>query len=113
MKDKLPEFADNTHASGWLELVSAGAGFSVDHRVPGSSYQYKCSDGYYLSDKSNPEQTLHCEGTRAVDTSAIQNCIREYDTSYAITIAIRILPKNCSNIFYRLTNDHRRIKSNL
>ena len=84
MKDKLPEFADNTLASGWLELVSAGTGFSVDHRVPGSSFQYQCSDGYYLSDKSNPEQTLHCEGTRAVDTSAIQKCTREYNTSIHI-----------------------------
>ena len=78
MKEKLPEFADNTHSSGWLEMVSAGTGFDVDHPVPGSSYQYKCSEGYYLSDKSNPEQTLRCEGTRAIDTSAIQQCTREY-----------------------------------
>ena len=62
-----------------------------DHRVPGSSYQYQCSEGYYLSDKSNPEQTLHCEGTRAVDTSALQKCTREYDISYAITIAFGFL----------------------
>ena len=81
MKDKLPEFADNTLASGWLGLVSASTGFSVEQRVPGSSYKYQCSEGYYLSDKSNPEQTLSCEGTRAVDTSAIQKCSREYNIS--------------------------------
>ena len=77
MKDKMPEFADNTLASGWLELISAGPGFNVDHRVPGTSFQYKCSDGYYQNDKSNPEQTVRCEGTRAFDTSAIQTCTRE------------------------------------
>ena len=36
MKDRLTEFADNTLATGWLELVQAGTGFSVEHRVPGS-----------------------------------------------------------------------------
>ena len=78
MKDKLTEFADNTLAEGWLGLVSAGTGFSVAQRVPGSVYKYRCSDGYHLSNKTNPDQTLRCEGTREVNMEHAEKCYREY-----------------------------------
>ena len=88
MKDKLTEFADNSLAEGWLGLVSAGSGFSVEQRVPGSQYTYKCSAGYHLSNKTNPDQTLRCEGTREVNMDQAQKCYRESRTS-GVTNAAR------------------------
>ena len=80
MKDQLPQFADSSLRSGWLELMSAGSGFSYDLRVPGSFFNYQCSAGFELPDKSNPEQPLVCQGSRSVDTSAIISCVRKYLT---------------------------------
>ena len=77
MKDELPQFADSTLRSGWLELVSADTGFDVDFRVPGSAFNYQCSEGFELPSKTNPEQSLVCQGSRSVDTSAVTNCVRK------------------------------------
>ena len=77
LKDQLPQFADSSLRSGWLELMSAGSGFSYDLRVPGSFFHYQCSAGFELPDKSNPEQPLVCQGSRSVDTSAVISCVRK------------------------------------
>ena len=39
MKDELPQFADDSLRAGWLELMSAGPGFSYDLRVPGTEWR--------------------------------------------------------------------------
>ena len=80
MQDKLTQFADSSQRSGWLELVSAGPGFSYDLRVAGTSFNYQCSPGFELPDKSNPEQSLVCQGSRAIDTSAVLSCVRKFVT---------------------------------
>ena len=40
-------------------------------------YKYKCSEGYHLSNKTNPDQLLRCEGTRAVNTDNLETCYRK------------------------------------
>ena len=40
-------------------------------------YKYKCSEGYHLSNKTNPDQLLRCEGTRAVNTDHVETCYRK------------------------------------
>ena len=77
LKSKLTEFADSSLIPGWLELKSGLSGFNVDHRVAGSQYNYRCSSGFELPDHSNPDQVLSCQGTRAVDTSAVSSCVGE------------------------------------
>ena len=81
LKSKLTEFADSSLIPGWLELKSALTGFSVDQRVAGTQYNYRCSEGFELPDHSNPDQVLTCQGTRAVDTSAVSSCV---GTWYAV-----------------------------
>ena len=79
MKDELPELADTSLRSGWLQLMSADTGFDSLYRVPGTAFNYQCSDGFELPGKTNPEQSLVCQGSRSVDTSAIINCIRKFN----------------------------------
>ena len=75
MKEKLDQFADSSLVAGWLELQSALTGYSVDHRVAGSQFVYKCSHGFELPNKSNPDQVLSCEGSLEVDTSSVTSCV--------------------------------------
>ena len=71
----MTELADNSLIPGWLELKSPLSGFSVDQRVAGTQFNYRCSAGFELPDHSNPEQVLSCQGSRAVDTSAVSTCV--------------------------------------
>ena len=77
MKDELPEFADTSLRAGWLELMSAGPGFDYNLRVPGTSFNYQCSAGFERPSRDNPEQSLVCQGSRSVDTSALISCVRK------------------------------------
>ena len=77
MKDELPQFADNTLRAGWLQLMWADTGFDVNFRVAGSVFKYQCSDGFELPSKTNPEQSLVCQGSRSVDTSSVIDCVRK------------------------------------
>ena len=78
LKSKLTEFADSSLIPGWLELKSPLTGFSVDQRVAGTQYNYRCSEGFELPDHTNPDQVLTCQGTRAVDTSAVSSCVGKF-----------------------------------
>ena len=78
LKSKLTEFADNSLIPGWLELKSGLSGFSVEQRVAGTQFNYRCSQGFELPDHSNPDQVLTCQGTRAVDTSAVTSCVGKF-----------------------------------
>jgi hypothetical protein len=79
MEDRIYEMADNTLTGtpGWLQLKWAKTGFSKSYRIPGTTYKYKCSTGYYLADKTNPLQELTCEASRRVDFSNVNKCQRE------------------------------------
>ena len=77
LANHLHQFADNTKASGWLQISGAGAESNLNYRIPGTEFKYKCSSGFYLPDKTNPDQILQCQGNRLVDTSAVVSCIRK------------------------------------
>ena len=77
LENNLAQFADNTRASGSLQISGPGAESNANYRIPGTEFKYKCSSGYYLPDKTNPDQMLQCQGNRLVDTSHITNCIRK------------------------------------
>ena len=74
----MTDFADNSLIPGWLELKSGLDGFSVDQRVAGTQFNYRCSTGFELPDHSNPDQVLSCQGSRAVDTSAVTSCVGKF-----------------------------------
>ena len=76
--DKLHQYANNTLATGWLQLSAAGDQSHWSYRIPGTEYQYVCSNGFELPNKTNPIQTLKCQGSGLVDTTYITSCIRKY-----------------------------------
>ena len=79
LENKIPEFADSSLVNGWLQIMGAGAetDASLNYRIPGTEFKYRCSDGFYLPNKTNPDQMLQCQGSRLVDTSAVTSCIRK------------------------------------
>ena len=80
MESKLYQFADNSQASGWLHLMRGGADSHTSHRIPGTEFEYKCSSGFYLDNKTNPDQSLFCQGNMLVDTTSVASCIRKFDS---------------------------------
>ena len=77
METKLYQFADNSQVTGWLQLMRGGAESHTSHRIPGAEFEYQCSSGFYLPNKTNPVQKLFCQGTMQVDTSLVSSCIRK------------------------------------
>ena len=80
LKDKLSQFAVKTEGlDGSLEIKSAKQGFSMDHRIPGTSMIYKCSDGFDLGEENNtnPDQMLSCQANLKVDFSRVAQCKRK------------------------------------
>ena len=80
MDNKLHDYADNTLATGWLGITGAGTESTYESnskrfRIPGTEFKYKCSTGFELADKTNPDQVLQCRGNFLVDTSTIQPCV--------------------------------------
>ena len=80
MLDKLERFADNNKAKGWLQIKDGVDDALTTYRVPGTSFNYNCSIGYFLkSSETNPDQPLYCQGSRKVDFSGItENCVRKF-----------------------------------
>ena len=77
LQDRIYEFADNSEISGWLEIKTASPGFNTKYRVPGATFQYRCSEGFELPTNENPDQDMVCEGSRRVLTDDIVSCVRK------------------------------------
>ena len=77
LQDRIYEFADNSEISGWLEIKTASPGFNTKYRVPGTTFQYRCSEGFELPTNENPDQDMVCEGSRRVLTDDIVSCVRK------------------------------------
>ena len=77
LEDRIYEFADNTEISGWLEIKTASPGFDIKYRVPGTTFQYRCSTGFELPTNENPDQNLVCQGNKRVFTDDIVTCVRK------------------------------------
>ena len=78
LEDQISSLADTSLAEGWLGLVGAHTGSFSAHRIPGTAFKYKCSTGFEVSQGSNPDQVLVCQGSRLVDFSAVQSCSRKF-----------------------------------
>ena len=78
METKLYQFSDNSQVTGWLHLMRGGAESHTSHRIAGSEFEYQCSSGFYLSNKTNPVQKLFCQGSLQVDTSLVSSCVRKF-----------------------------------
>ena len=90
LKDRIYDFADNTEISGWLEIKTASPGFNINYRVPGTTFQYRCSTGFELPTNENPDQNLVCQGNKRVFTDDIVTCVRKY-SSYDDFVKLRVL----------------------
>ena len=78
MEDEIYEMSDNSLGpTGWLELQSAATGFYKKYRIPGTTMKYKCNEGFYLADQTNPMQELTCQASRKVDFTNVNMCTRE------------------------------------
>ena len=77
METKLYQFSDNSQATGWLQLMRGGAESHTSHRIPGTEFEYQCCSGFHLENKTNPVQTLFCQGSGQVDTSLVTSCVRK------------------------------------
>ena len=78
LEEKISSQADTSLAEGWLELVGPDTGSFSAYRIPGTAFKYKCSTGFEVMADSNPEQVLVCQGSRLVDFSAVQRCLRKF-----------------------------------
>jgi hypothetical protein len=78
METKIHSLANNTLATGWLELENAAAGFSKNYKIPGTKMNYKCSKGFSQPDGTNPNQKLTCSGSLKVDMTQIRLCERKH-----------------------------------
>jgi hypothetical protein len=78
LETKIHSLANNTLATGWLELESAAAGFSKNYKIPGTKMKYKCSEGFSQPDGTNPNQKLSCSGSLKVDMTQIRLCERKH-----------------------------------
>ena len=65
-------------SGGYLELVGAEAGFDQKYRIPGTSVNYQCSQGFDTGSGNNPVQTLTCTAGRKVDLSGLLQCRRKW-----------------------------------
>lgn len=98
METKLYQFADNSQVTGWLQLMRGGAESHSSHRIPGAEFEYQCSSGFYLPDKTNPVQKLFCQGTLQVDTSLVSSCIRKFDIFMTEKMTIRNYKGLCLSV---------------
>ena len=78
METKFSQFADSSQVTGWLQLMRGGTESHTSHRIPGAEFEYQCSAGFYLPNRTNPVQSLFCQGSLQVDTSSVSSCIRKY-----------------------------------
>ena len=78
LEEKISGQADTSLTEGWLGLVGADTGSFSAHRIPGTAFKYRCSTGFEVSSDSNPDQVLVCQGSRLVDFSAVQRCVRKF-----------------------------------
>ena len=77
LQDRLPQFANNTLASGYLYLAAAGSESNTNYRIAGTEFKYKCNMGFELPNHTNPDQIFQCQGNLQVDTSFITLCVRK------------------------------------
>ena len=77
LQDKLSQFANNSLATGYLELSGLGSESKREYRIAGTEFKYKCNMGFELPNKTNPDQTFQCQGNLQVDTSFITSCVRK------------------------------------
>jgi hypothetical protein len=78
LEEKISSLANNTLATGSLDLEGPETGFSSSYRIAGSQFKYKCSKGFSLPDGTNPEQLLSCSGSLKVDTTQVTLCERKH-----------------------------------
>ena len=77
LQDKLSQFANNSLATGYLEVSGLGSESKREYRIAGTEFKYKCNMGFELPNKTNPDQTFQCQGNLQVDTSFITSCVRK------------------------------------
>ena len=97
METKLYQFSDNSQVTGWLQLMRGGAESHTSHRIPGSEFEYQCSSGFYLPNKTNPVQSLFCQGSLQVDTSLVSSCVRKLNMFMTYVIHIWVSAMECED----------------
>ena len=79
IKDSYPEKADQSKLTGSLDLQSffyPSDALNMNAKVPGTSFNFKCSSGFGLSDGSNPDQQIACTASmKVVGLDTIDKCL--------------------------------------
>ena len=79
---------------GFERVGKTGGGGTEEERFPGTTFDYKCSEHYFLDDDSNPNQRLQCLSNRQIAEKnasfyqhfqQIRKCYRKFCISNLMT----------------------------